>query len=138
MRHLRHCGTPPCGEGLYHSHHVSWAAIPTQLNAPARHLLPSKGARAPAHSTHLLRPRPSSTQPLPKHSLRRPNCTSQRPPLAALATSAAPETPVAVVINAVMLTGQTAHQLMLLLGQQLATQRGVLGAEVNIRRILHA
>ena len=45
------------------------------------------------------------------------------------------ETPVAVVINAVMLAGQTAHQLMLLLGQQLATQRGVLGAEVNI---LHA
>ena len=38
-------------------------------------------------------------------------------------------------INAVMLAGQTAHQLMLLLGQQLATQRGLLGAEVNI---LHA
>ena len=36
-------------------------------------------------------------------------------------------------INAVMLAGQTAHQLMLLLGQQLATQRGLLGAEVNIR-----
>ena len=49
-----------------------------------------------------------------------------------MATSAAPETPVAVVINAVMLAGQTAHQLMLLLGQQLATQRGVLGAEVNM------
>ena len=38
-------------------------------------------------------------------------------------------------INAVMLAGQTAHLLMLLLGQQLATQRGLLGAEVNI---LHA
>eukprot|EP01047_Picozoa_sp_COSAG01_P062189 COSAG01_NODE_7873_length_3013_cov_24.036033_5_plen_82_part_00 len=74
-------------------------------------------------------------------SLRPGTCAgppSQHPPLAALATSAAPETPVAVVINAVMLAGQTAHQLMLLLGQQLATQRGVLGAEVNIRRILHA
>jgi hypothetical protein len=34
-----------------------------------------------------------------------------------------------------MLAGQTAHQLM---RQQLATQRGLLGAEVNIRRILHA
>ena len=45
---------------------------------------------------------------------------------------------VAVVINAVMLAGQTAHQLMLLLGQQLATPRGVLGAAVHIRRILHA
>ena len=62
-------------------------------------------------------------KPLPTHSLRRPNRTSQRPPLAALATSAAPESPVAVVINAVMLAGQTAHQLM---RQQLATQRGLL------------
>ena len=72
---------------------------------------------------------PPSTQPLPTHSLRRPNRTSQRPPLAALATSAAPETPVAVVVNAVMLAGQTAHLPMLLLGQHLATtQRGLLAA----------
>ena len=131
MHHLRHRGTPPCGRGLYRSHHVNWAATPAQFNAPARHLLPDKGAGAPAHTYA-----PAlHTQPLPTHSLRRPNRTSQRPPLAALATSAAPESPVAVVINAVMLAGQTAHQLMLLL----ATQRGVLGGRGEaIRRILHA
>ena len=50
MRHLRHCGTPPCGRGLYRSHHVNWAATPAQFNAPARHLLPDKGAGAPAHT----------------------------------------------------------------------------------------
>ena len=37
-------------EGLYHSHHVSWAATPAQFNAPARDLLPDKGAGAPAHT----------------------------------------------------------------------------------------
>jgi hypothetical protein len=50
MRHLRHRDTPPCGGGLYRSHHVSWAATPVQLNAPARHLLPGKGAGASAHT----------------------------------------------------------------------------------------
>ena len=50
MRHLRHRGTPPCGRGLYRSHHVNWAATPAQFNAPARHLLPDKGAGAPAHT----------------------------------------------------------------------------------------
>ena len=46
-------------------------------------------------------------------------------------------------INAVMLAGQTAHLLMLLLGQHLATtQRGGLGGLLSgrgeRRRILHA
>ena len=88
-------------------------------------LMPRLGTCCPTRGReHQHTPTPlPSTQPLPTHSLRRPNRTSQRPPLAALATSAAPESPVAVVINAVMLAGQTAHQLMLLL----ATQRGVLG-----------
>jgi hypothetical protein len=40
----------PCGGGLYCSHHVSWAATPVQLNIPARHLLPGKGAGASAHT----------------------------------------------------------------------------------------
>jgi hypothetical protein len=124
----------PCGGGLYCSHHVSWAATPVQLNIPARHLLPGKGAGASAHT---YAPALHTDTAAAKALLRRPNRTSQRPPLAALATSAAPETPVAVVINAVIMAGQTAHQLMLLLGQQLATQRSLLGAEVNIRCILH-
>ena len=50
MRHLRHRSTPPCGRGLYRSHHVNWAATPAQFNAPARHLLPGKGAGAPART----------------------------------------------------------------------------------------
>ena len=91
-------------------------------------------ARGREHQ-HTPTPLPSTDTAAAKALLRRPNRTSQRPPLAALATSAAPETPVAVVINAVIMAGQTAHQLM---RQQLATQRGLLGAEVNIRRILHA
>jgi hypothetical protein len=59
------------GEGLYHSHHVSWAATPAQLSPPTRHLLPDKGAGAPAHS---YAPAPHSRQ----SALRRPNRTSQR------------------------------------------------------------
>ena len=59
------------GEGLYHSHHVSWAATPAQLTPPTRHLLPDKGAGAPAHS---YAPAPHSR----KNALRRPNRTSQR------------------------------------------------------------
>jgi hypothetical protein len=65
---------------------------------------------------------------------RKPFTVSQRPPLAPLATSAAPETPVAVVINAVMLAGQTAHKLMLLLGQQLVRRSSC----AQPARILHA
>ena len=59
------------GEGLCRSHHVSWAATPAQLNPPSRHLLPDKGAGAPAHS---YAPAPHSRQ----SALRRPNRTSQR------------------------------------------------------------
>ena len=54
------------GEGLCHSHHVSWAATSAQLNPPTRHLLPDKGAGAPAHS---YAPAPNSRQ----SALRRPN-----------------------------------------------------------------
>ena len=61
------------------------------------------------------------------------SCTPTRP-VAAVATSAVLEAPMAGAINAVMLAGQTAHLPMLLLGQHLATtQRGLLsGRGLNV------
>ena len=66
------------------------------------------------------------------------SCTPTRP-VAAVATSAVLEAPMAGAINAVMLAGQTAHLPMLLLGQHLATtQRGLPGGRGERGRILHA
>ena len=62
------------GEGLCHSHHVSWAATPAQLNPPSRHLLPDKGAGAPAHS---YAPAPHSRQSALEAT--QPHLTARRP-----------------------------------------------------------
>ena len=61
-------------EGLYHSHHVSWAATPAQLNPPTRYLLPDKGAGAPAHS---YAPAPHSRQSALEAT--QPHLTARRP-----------------------------------------------------------
>ena len=62
------------GEGLCRSHHVSWAATPAQLNPPTRHLLPDKGAGAPAHS---YAPAPHSRQSALEAT--QPHLTARRP-----------------------------------------------------------